>query len=109
MCQDEYYICSGCKKSLPRRDFHEFIREGVLRPVTSKCKACRKEDTMKKKWPNTTCNCCQKHRKLNNNNICSKCNAELGLRECNVCHQVLPMLLLFIQRRRTCKTCEKTK
>jgi hypothetical protein len=105
---DETYKCSGCKKDLPRRAFHEFIREGTARPVTSKCKSCRKEDIMAKKWPDTVCACCLKHRKLNSNGLCSKCNSESGLRECYACNKVLPMFLSFTQRERTCKSCRKT-
>ena len=60
---------------------------------------------MAKLWPDTICACCMQHRELNANGICSKCNAESGLRECYKCKKVLPLYLSFVQRGRTCKEC----
>ena len=100
------YECSKCKEKLPRGEFHEFQRD-IDRPVTSRCRSCRKEARYEKLYPNTICACCNKHRELDQNNICSDCNADSGLRTCKACNQVLPMYLCFTQKRRICKECLK--
>ena len=102
----EYFECSECKKTLPRNKFHEFHNNLRKRPVTSKCRKCRKEDYYKSKYK-TICICCQLHRPLNVNNQCKKCNEESGLRQCKKCNQILPLFLMFYDNSKVCKKCLK--
>src|ERR1017187_8524807 len=81
----ESFICSGCKKDLPRALFHEFASGCRKKPVTSKCRECRKEEYYSKRY-STVCICCMRHRPLNSNAQCKNCNTESVLRECkNAC------------------------
>ena len=50
---------------------------------------------------------CKVHRPLNANGICGKCNERQALRECNRCHEILPIFLSFYGRKKTCKECLK--
>ncbi len=101
------YECSGGCGLLPRSAFHEFkSRPG--RPVTSRCRACRREDGYKERYPDQICGCCMKHRPLDGDGVCMACHEELGLRECKGrCNRLLPNLLLFYGKRRVCKDCLK--
>ena len=102
----ESFICSGCKKDLPRALFHEFASGCRKKPVTSKCRECRKEEYYSKRY-STVCICCLHHRPLNSNAQCKLCNTESGLRECKKCLQILPMFLMYYGASKICKNCQK--
>jgi hypothetical protein len=102
----EVYVCSGCKKGLPRSQFHEFKTSSRKRPVTSLCRECRSEAYYSARY-STVCICCLKHRLLDSNSQCQDCNAEAGLRQCKGCAKLLPLFLLFYGANRTCKNCKK--
>lgn len=103
----EMFVCSQCLKELPRKEFHEFCALGRKRPVTSKCKGCRKEEYYLKRY-DMVCICCLKHRPLNSNTQCKDCNEASGLRECKRCAEILPLFLSFYGGQRLCKNCKKT-
>jgi hypothetical protein len=103
----ETYECSKCGRTLGRFEFHETRTDDRIRPVTSQCKECRSETYFGKKYPNT-CNCCLKHRPIDSNGMCRKCNEDSGLRQCYAgCGRVLPLFLYFFGRSRVCKDCSK--
>lgn len=99
------YRCAGpCGQDLEEAAFHRYRGAGRTRPVTARCKACRREDYYAARYA-TTCACCLKHRPLQGNAACRLCNEESGLRECRACRRVLPLFLSFYGRSRTCKDC----
>lgn len=51
------------------------------------------------------CSTCNKNTELNSNGICKKCNKIDGLRQCNKCGFILPILLSFYDRHGVCKGC----
>lgn len=103
------YKCSGCENPKIRGDFHEAHYTDRERPVTSRCRECRSEDYFTARYK-TVCGQCQRHRPLNNNRVCKRCNEDSGLRECRgTCGSLLPALLSFDGKRTTCKTCRKIK
>lgn len=104
----EMYDCAGCKKSLPGMDFHHFETPGRSRPVTSRCKACRREAYYESRYPDI-CGCCVKHRPLQPNGVCRTCNEESGVALCRSCNKVLPLFLSFFGRSRVCKNCKGSK
>lgn len=105
--QKETYECSKCGRTLGRFGFHETRTNDRVRPVTSQCKECRSESYFEKKY-STICNCCLKHRQIDSNGMCRKCNEESGLRQCYAgCGRVLPLFLYFFGRSRVCKDCVK--
>ena len=102
----ETFPCSKCKKELPRTSFHEFATDTRKRPVTSKCRDCRKEEYFSSKYE-TKCICCLKNRKVDDNQQCKECNEAAGIRECKQCKQLLPLFLMFYGKNRKCKKCLK--
>lgn len=109
----ETWECAGCLHQLPRNAYHEFKSPDRSRPVTSRCRECRREDYFRTRYPETVCGSCKKHRPLNLNKVCARCNDEMGLREClepdHVGARLLPLYLSFYNRERTCKVCKKSK
>jgi hypothetical protein len=99
------FKCTACELELPRNLFHEFQSEGRKRPVTSKCRKCRKEEYYTKRY-NTICICCELHRPLDTNRQCKWCNENMGLKQCVKCKKILPLLLMFRDSRR-CITCQE--
>lgn len=102
----EKYKCTGCKQILPRSCFHEFKTYQRERPVTSRCKKCRRDVYYKTRYK-TVCICCLKNRPLNTNNQCRTCNENMGLRQCKVCNTLLPLYMCFYASSCVCKTCTK--
>ena len=100
------YKCAGCDKELPREEFHEYMDPWKYRPVTSKCRECRRNHRYDSTFE-TVCICCNKHRPLDTNNQCRKCNEEQGLRQCKVCHKLKPLFLEYYGRSKKCKECYK--
>src|SRR5580692_5451527 len=104
---NDKYKCSKCDKEKDTRDFHEAFRPDRERTVCSACKECRSDTYFEKRYPDNKCAMCLKHRKvINSNKVCKNCNEETSLRECNVCKQILPILLSFYGNRRACKSCQ---
>lgn len=101
------YPCAGCGESKPPEAFHRFDSRGRDRPVTSRCRTCRREDYYAARYPDEVCACCMKHRPLDVNGECKKCNEEAGLRQCNNCRRVKPLWLNFYGRSRQCHDCRK--
>lgn len=103
------YVCSGCKNSKPRGEFHEAHYTDRSRVVTSRCRDCRSEDYFTDRYK-TVCGQCRRHRPLDQNRVCKKCNEDSGLRECRgPCESMLVALLSFDGKRTTCKACRKLK
>jgi hypothetical protein len=101
------YMCSGCENPKVRGDFHEAHYTDRERPVTSRCRECRSEDYFKSRYK-TVCAQCRRHRPLDQNRVCKKCNEESALRECRgPCGSLLPALISFDGKRTTCKSCRK--
>lgn len=95
--------CLGClRPNLTEAEFHHEY-DGL----TSLCKRCRSDRYYMNKYP-LICSQCKKHRKLNQNNLCIKCNEEKGLRECRRCGKLLVAGLNFHGIRKTCTECRKT-
>ena len=67
------YVCSGCKNSKPRGEFHEAHYTDRSRVVTSRCRGCRSEDYFTDRYK-TVCGQCRRHRPLDQNRVCKKCN-----------------------------------
>ena len=100
------FPCHGCEKVLDRREFHECsTRE---RPVASRCRACRSESYYAKRY-STVCGQCQRHRPLDGNRVCRRCNAEGGLKQCGKCDRILGLVVSFYAGRGTCHECTKKK
>jgi hypothetical protein len=76
---------------------------------TSACKECLDERAFNKKYPNTICQCCKKHRKIDTNNNCKKCNTSQGIRRCKYCNLFLPIKGSFKDRSTQCYSCVKIK
>ncbi len=105
----QMFKCSGCELPRPRGEFHEAHYSDRKRPVTSRCQTCRSEDYFTKRYK-TVCVQCTRHRPLDDNRVCKKCNEESALRQCRgPCNQILPSFLSFDGKRTTCKTCRKAK
>lgn len=102
------YRCSGpCGLEKPRGDFHEWSEAGRLREVTSRCRECRSEDYFTKRYK-TVCAQCMRHRPLDKNEVCARCNAESGLKQCHgPCGALLSLYLGFDANRKTCKHCRR--
>lgn len=101
------YLCAKCKDPLPRGEFHEWRATDRRRPVSSRCARCRSEDYYTKRYK-TVCAQCLRHRPLDKNQVCAKCNAESGLRQCHgPCNALLPLYMEFDKNRKTCKKCRK--
>jgi hypothetical protein len=106
----ELYACSKCGATKPRNDFHEAQERDRDRPVTSQCKECRSEAYYQKRYPDSVCSQCSKHRQLDRNGQCGDCNAAAGLRECNECKELLPIPLAYYEGKRDrCKVCLRLK
>lgn len=106
MDPDKKYECSKCLVLLSRDNFHEFQAKDRKRDVTSQCKKCRSVDYFSDRYSDK-CAQCLGNRKLDKNKICSKCNAESGIRECRTCGEMLPMFLSFYGARKTCIKCNR--
>lgn len=102
------YTCSGCGKPKLRSDFHEAHYDDRKREVTSRCRECRSEDYFSKRY-DTICIQCMKHRPLDENETCKKCNAENGIRQCNGCSELLALYVEFRGERKTCEKCRATR
>lgn len=99
------YTCSRCNDDKPSRDFHEAKPSDRKRSVTSRCKECRREARYERLFE-TVCAQCLRHRALDKNKVCKKCNADSGLRQCRgPCVELLALYMEFDGRRTTCKTC----
>ncbi len=103
------YECSKCGEPKPSGEFHESPHKDRTRSVTSWCRECRSETYFKRRYPNSVCNICSRHRHLDKNNTCQKCNAQRGLRECNECREILPTELMFYGRKKVCKQCNPSQ
>ena len=103
---ERLFHCSKCQKDLPRSAFHECNFRDSYKPVTAQCRKCRKESRYVNLYT-TVCICCNKPRKLDLNQQCSKCNAEKGLKQCNVCGQLKTLYLEFYGRSKKCRDCFK--
>ena len=103
------YDCSGCKRVLPRVAFHETTAQDRLREVTSQCRECRSESYFKRRYPETKCAQCLKHRPIDSNKNCPKCNEEGGLRECHSCLRVKSSMLDFYGSKKRCHDCAGIK
>lgn len=95
-------ICSCCRKPKPLSDFHIDRRRANGR--TAQCRACRGALANSKLYP-VACLECSRHRRLNSNGVCTRCNAARGLRCCRKCRVMLPALLSFYRERAVCKDC----
>lgn len=105
----QQFKCSGCPIPKTRGEFHEAHYSDRTRPVTSRCRSCRSEDYFTNRYK-TVCAQCGKHRPLNQNHVCKRCNEDSGLRECGgPCGALLPALLSFDGKRTTCKSCRKVR
>lgn len=103
------YKCSLCGQEKERQDFHESKASDRNREVTSQCKECRKESYYNQRYKEV-CSCCLKHRPLDKNSVCRKCNAESGLRQCKgKCGRILPLFLYYYGRSCICKDCLKER
>lgn len=103
------FPCSGCGHPQPRGHFHEAHYTDRGRPVTSRCRSCRREDYFSKRYT-TICQQCSKHRPLDSNLLCRACNADNGVRQCRgICQEILPVLLGFERSRTVCKQCRAVK
>lgn len=100
----EEFKCSRCKETKERAAFHEWNHPD--RPCFYICKECRSSDYFKNRY-GTQCPKCSRYDKLSTNDICRKCNKEMGLKECKTCKQVLPVGLCFYDRYSVCKNCLK--
>lgn len=98
--------CARCTKPKPLNEFHRDRR----RPngVTAQCKACRLALAQSKTYP-VACLECARHRRLDSNGCCSKCNRARGLRECRDCITTLLILVCFYRGRAVCKDCLKLR
>jgi hypothetical protein len=102
------FQCSGCGDNLPRSRFHEFNSPDRKRPVTARCRGCRREDRYALLYPDEVCGTCRLHRPLEDQLDCRRCLAEAGLRVCTgPCGKLLPLFLSFFGRARVCKACQK--
>jgi hypothetical protein len=100
------YTCSKCGHEKPRRDFHETTQGDRKRPVKAACKSCRSEGDYFGRRYKTRCRTCHRFRALNKNGNCVRCNEAQMVRQCNgPCGELLPVLLGFCGRKRTCKHC----
>jgi len=102
------FTCSKCQQAKPRAAFHEANARDRKREVTSQCRECRSEVYFEKRYPDSVCAQCLKHRPLDRNKICASCNEEAALRQCRQCTELLPVLLEFYGSRKTCKRCSKS-
>lgn len=100
------FVCSHCNLPKPQSRFDEKICEDRIRPVTSWCASCRSDGYFQKRYP-TPCSTCGRHRKLLSNGVCVKCNEEVGLRQCRKCGFLLPSLLSFHRKKKTCEQCSR--
>ncbi len=102
------FSCSKCLKDKPRSAFHEAAADDRQREVTSQCRDCRSEKYFERRYPDTVCGQCLKHRPLDKNKICSQCNEDTGLRECKgECGELLSVFLAFYDKRKVCNSCAK--
>lgn len=103
------YRCTGCDQDKDGRDFHEYPSRGARggRPVTSRCRACRREDRYAVLHPMTTCPACLLHRPLDGNGECSSCNAARGLKECASCRKICVIELDFYRKQGVCHRCRR--
>lgn len=104
---DKEFQCSSCIRMLPRADFHETAAHDRLRVVTSQCRDCRSDAYYKRRYPDSKCDQCLKHRPVNSNKICKGCNEDSGIRECRGCRQVKSALLEFYGEKTVCRQCSK--
>jgi hypothetical protein len=88
----------------PLEAFHVDRRRSSGR--TAQCAECRKAHANFRKYP-TACIECGRHRRLDPNSVCAKCNRARGLRYCRGCRAMLPALLSFYAERAVCKDCKK--
>lgn len=98
-------ICSKCNEPKTRRDFDECGYKDRKSQITPRCKECRSDDYYAKRY-STVCIQCLKHRPVNTNQICIKCNELSGLRQCKICNNLLIILLNFIAKSKVCKNCK---
>jgi hypothetical protein len=97
------YLCLNCNQLLPRTKYHESLT--TERPVQLWCIQCFKQYRFKHRYPQ--CQNCKIHKPLNSNNICKKCNAQQGLKECNKCHEILLHNTSFYKDRGICIKCKQ--
>lgn len=106
MATTPLFWCSKCRTKKPRNQFHEAKATDRKRPVTSQCRECRSEAWHERRYPDTICAQCLKHRALDKNRICGVCNEESALRQCRgPCREILPLYLKFEEKRLVCRDC----
>lgn len=98
----EEYKCSTCQQKKLRHEFHESNSDD--RPCSFVCKDCRSNKYFASRY-GTKCSKCEHYGFICSNDVCRKCNKEMGLRQCKKCHKVLPMALCFYDNKTTCKSC----
>jgi len=96
--------CARCREEKPPEAFHLDRRRPSGR--TAQCAECRKAHANSAKYP-TACVECGRHRRLDPNSVCGKCNGARGLRFCRGCRTMLPALLSFYAEKAVCKECKK--
>jgi hypothetical protein len=99
-------VCTCCRKDKPLSEFHADERRGNGR--TAQCRECRGALANSRRYP-VACLECRRHRRLNPNGCCVRCNVARGLRYCTVCRVMLPALLSFYRERAVCKDCLKRR
>ena len=100
---EELLQCTHCKKFLTKDRFN---KANKLRSVGNWCKDCKKENYLKNRYPNTTCQKCNKHQSIEANGICKPCNKELQIKECSICKKLQPKASFTQSRKRTvCSFC----
>jgi hypothetical protein len=106
---DQTFRCSECGDDKERVNFHEEKRDDRKRQVTSRCAECRSDAYFAAKYPDTICIQCLKHRPLDSNQICPRCNDASGKRQCRVCCVLKLKFFEFYGNRRICKDCRRTR
>lgn len=101
---EQKFRCSDCGDDKVRVDFHEERRDDRKRAVTSRCRQCRSDAYFAERYPEI-CIQCLKHRPIDSNKICPRCNDERGFRQCRICGDLKLKFFEFYGTRRICKDC----
>ena len=93
--------CSKCKTLLPEEKFDE---SSHARGRAYWCRDCRKKFEYGLRKGYKLCLRCKLPRRLKSNSVCTKCNEEMGLKQCNKCNKLL-FFLHFYKHKYACIDC----